>query len=305
MRIVFMGTPHFAVPSLETLARNGYAPVAVVTSPDAPGRRGAPDVPPPVKIAAQKLGIETILQPDSVRDPAFADALGALQPDLFVVVAFKILPSAVFGIPRLGAFNLHGSLLPRYRGAAPIQRAVMAGEVETGVTTFFLQEQVDTGNVLLQRREPVGPDETAGDVHDRLMHVGAELVLETVRLIARGEAVPKPQDDAQATPAPKLFREEGELDWKWPAARVHNHARGFSPVPGAWTFFRGEPLKILRTRQAEGTGTPGTVIRLDPLTVACGERAVELVEMQPPGRRRMDAAAFVNGSRVEVGEQMG
>lgn len=305
MRIVFMGTPHFAVPSLEKLVEAGYAPVAVVTSPDAPGRRGAPDVPPPVKAAAERLGLAPVLQPERVRDEAFARDLEALAPDLFVVVAFKILPPRVFTIPRLGAFNLHGSLLPRYRGAAPIQRAVMAGEAETGVTTFFLQEQVDTGSVILQERIAVGPDDTAGDVHDRLMHVGARLVVETVQRIERGEAHPQPQDDALASPAPKLFREEGELDWSRPAQQVHDHVRGFSPVPGAWTTFRGEALKILRTCRTEGSGAPGEIRSVQPLVVACGAGAVELVEVQPAGRRRMDAAAFVNGSRVEGGERLG
>ncbi len=300
-----MGTPLFAVPSLRRLAEAGYLPVAAVTSPDAPGRRGAADVPPPVKTAAEALGISTILQPPSVRDEAFARDLETLAPDLIVVVAFKILPPRVFTMPRLGAFNLHGSLLPRYRGAAPIQRAVMAGEKETGATTFALRETVDTGGILLQTPTPIGPDETAGDVHDRLMLLGADLVLETVRGLENGTLHPRPQDDARATPAPKLFREEGELDWSWPAEQVHNHARGFSPTPGAWTEFRGEVLKVLRTRQAAGQGRAGEVLTTSPLVVACGTGAVELVEVQPAGRRRMDAASFVNGGRVERGEAMG
>ncbi len=305
MRLVFMGTPHFAVPALEKLVESGYRPVAVVTSPDAPGRRGNPPAPPPVKVAAQKLGISAILQPESVRDPAFADALAALKPDLFVVVAFKILPPQVFALPALGAFNLHGSLLPRYRGAAPIQRAVMAGEVETGVTTFFLREQVDTGNVIAQKTLPIGPDDTAGDVHDKLMDIGADLVVETVRLIEQGKATARTQDDALASPAPKLFREEGEIDWQQDARTVHNHVRGFSPMPGAWTTFRGDALKILRTRLDEGSGAPGTILGTSPLTVACAAGAVELVEVQPAGRQRMSAADFANGSRVETGEVLG
>src|SRR5690606_10195771 len=198
----------------ERLAGSGYRPVAVVTAPDRPRGRGQKLSPTPVKEAALRLGVETILQPESVKDPAFAAQLAALSPDLFVVVAFRILPPEVFRLPRLGAFNLHGSLLPRYRGAAPIHRAVMAGETETGVTTFFLKEQVDTGDMILQRRMPIGPDETTGEVHDRMMVLGAEAVLETVRLIEAGRAAPQRQDDTAATPAPKLFREDGRIPWE-------------------------------------------------------------------------------------------
>ena len=307
MRLVFMGTPAFAVPSLERLAQSGLAPVAVVTSPDAPGRRGGPPTPPPVKAAAERLGVPAILQPESVKDPAFAEAVAALAPDVLVVVAFKILPAAVYTRARLGAFNLHGSLLPKYRGAAPIQRAVMAGETETGATTFLLQDRVDTGSVLLQARTPIGPDETAGDVHDRLMHLGADLVVETAKGLAAGTLTPRPQDDAAASPAPKLFREEGRLDWARSAADVHDHARGFSPAPGAWTTLPdGTTLKVLRTRQAAGDGPPGTVVEAGArLVVAAREGAVELVEVQPEGRRRMDGRSFVAGGGVRVGDRLG
>ena len=204
MRLVFMGTPEFAVPSLEILAGNGYKPVAVVTGPDKPRGRGHRMTPTPVKEAALRLGVQTILQPESMRDPAFAERLAALDADLFVVVAFRILPPEVFRLPRLGAFNLHGSLLPRYRGAAPINRAVMAGETETGVTTFFLREQVDTGDMILQRRMTIGPDETAGEVHDRMMHLGADAVLETVRLIDEGRAPAQVSSGATAESASSI-----------------------------------------------------------------------------------------------------
>lgn len=304
LRLVFMGTPTFAVVSLEALLAAGHRPVACVTSPDAPGRRGKPAVPSPVKRVAQQHGIP-VLEPESVKAESFADALRELEPDLFVVVAFKILPPAVLALPKLGAFNVHGSLLPRYRGAAPIQRAVMAGDAETGVTTFALAERVDTGGILLRATAPIGADDTAGDVHDRLMHLGARLAVETVRLYAEGVAIPLPQDDRLATPAPKLFREEGRIDWGWPASRLHNHIRGFSPFPGAWTpLASGGDLKVLRTTRVDDVhGTPGCVMEVHPhLVVACAEGALRLVEVQPAGRKAMTGREFALGERLSVGE---
>ncbi len=306
MRIVFMGTPDFAVPSLERLAAHGYLPVAVVTGPDRPRGRGQKLTPTPVKEAALRLGIDTILQPESVRDPAFAEAVAALEPDLIVVVAFKILPPAVYQTARLGAFNLHGSLLPRYRGAAPIHRAIMAGETETGVTTFFLREKVDTGNIILQKRMSIGPDETAGEVHDRMMELGADAVLETVRLIEAGQARAVPQDDRLATPAPKLSREEARIPWDRPAPVVHNHIRGLSPFPGAWTTHGDTLLKLYRSRLTDGSGEPGTILEAgDRLVVACGEDAVEVVELQREGHRRLPAADFLRGYPLREGDRLG
>lgn len=300
-----MGTPDFAVPSLDILADNGYTPIAVVTGPDRPRGRGQKLTPTPVKEAAERLGIDPILQPESVKDPAFAEAVAALEPDVMVVVAFKILPPAVYTQARLGAFNLHGSLLPRYRGAAPINRAVMQGDTETGVTTFFLKEQVDTGAMILQRRMSIGPNETAGEVHDRMMHLGAEAVLETVRRIDAGTATPQPQDDSLATPAPKIFPDDCRIPWARSAAEVHNHVRGLSPYPGAWTMHGETLLKIYRTRIVAGTGAPGMVLTADGrLVVACGEGAVEMLEVQQQGRRRMGSADFLNGYALEPGEQL-
>ena len=301
-----MGTPEFAVPSLERLVEGGYPPVAVVTGPDKPRGRGQTLTPTPVKEAAQRLGIETILQPESVKDPAFAEEVAALEPDVLVVVAFRILPPAVYTTARLGAFNLHGSLLPRYRGAAPIHRAVMAGETQTGVTTFFLQEKVDTGAIILAKTMSIGPDETTGEVHDRMMHLGAEAVLETVQRIDAGTATPRPQDDTEATPAPKVFKEEGEVDWAQPAEVVHNHIRGMAPFPGAWTTHDGTTLKLFRSRRATGDGAPGTVLEAgERLVVACGAGAVEIVTLQQPGRQRMEAAAFLNGYPLDPGDTLG
>ena len=306
MRIVFMGTPEFAVPSLERLVEAGYAPVAVVTGPDRPRGRGQRMSPTPVKRAAERLGIETILQPESVRDPAFAEAIGRLEADVMVVVAFKILPPEVYTQARRGAFNLHGSLLPRYRGAAPINRALMEGATETGVTTFFLRPKVDTGDLILQRRMEVGPDETAGEVHDRMKEIGAEAVVETVRRIEAGDVETTAQDDALATPAPKLFTEDAEIPWEASARRVHDHVRGLSPYPGAWTMHDGTRLKIYRSRLAEGGGAPGTVLNAaDRLVVACGEGAGDLLTVQQPGRSRLEAPDFLNGYDLEAGDRLG
>ena len=308
MRIVFMGTPDFAVPSLRRLAGEGYVPIAVATGPDKPRGRGRRMLPTPVKQEAERLGVRPILQPASLRDPAFADAVGRLTPDLIVVVAFRILPPEVFGIARAGAFNLHGSLLPKYRGAAPIHRAVMAGETKTGVSTFFLKEAVDTGNVILQETMPIGPDETAGDVHDRMMALGAEAVVETVRRIQCGQAQGRPQNDEEATPAPRIRKEDTRIAWRRPAYDVHNQIRGLSPRPGAWTRDGESTIKIYRTRLADAgracgaPGRPGQVLQAsDRLVVACGEGAVEALELQAEGRRRLPAMDFLRGQALPAG----
>lgn len=300
-----MGTPEFAVPSLRRLVENGYEPVAVVTGPDKPRGRGQKVSPTPVKKAALELGVETILQPESVRDPEFARAIAELEPDVMVVVAFRILPPEVFTLARKGAFNLHGSLLPKYRGAAPINRAIMEGETETGVTTFFLEQSVDTGNIILKRQMPIGPEETAGDVHDRMMELGADAVLETVRRIDAGDVKPLPQNDALATPAPKIFKEDAHIRWDQPADRVHNLVRGLSPYPGAWTLHRDVLLKVYRARIATGVGDPGTVLQADErLVIACGEGAIELIEVQQEGRRPMRADEFLRGYPLRAGDRL-
>lgn len=309
MDIVFMGTPEFAVPSLDALVEANYTPHAVVTGPDRPRGRGQKMSPTPVKKAAQAAGIDRILQPESVKDEAFAADMAALAPDVMVVVAFKILPPAVFTQATKGAFNLHGSLLPRYRGAAPINWAVMNGETETGVTTFFLKDKVDTGNIILQKTMPIGPNETAGEVHDRMMHLGAEAVVETVRRIENGTVETQAQDDAEATPAPKIFTEDCEIPWDKPAQDVHNHIRGLSPYPGAWTTHDGTRLKVYRSRHAEGefpNAAPGTVVQTDDaLTVACGRGGVRLETVQQPGKRRLPADDFLNGYPLEPGDCLG
>lgn len=301
-----MGTPEFAVPSLTALLDAGYAPAAVVTGPDRPRGRGQEVTPTPVKEVAQEAGIDRILQPEDVTDPAFAEAMSDLAPDVITVVAYKILPPSVFATATDGAFNLHGSLLPKYRGAAPINHAIMAGETETGVTTFFLEPSVDTGDIILQKRMSIGPNETAGEVHDRMKELGGEAVVETVRQIDEGTVETRPQDDEKATPAPKIHDEDCETPWDQPVRDVHNHVRGLSPYPGAWTLHDGTRLKLYRTRRAEGTGTPGEVIEADGrLVVACGTGAVEVLTLQQPGRNRLDADDFLNGYALPEGDRLG
>jgi len=246
MRLVFMGTPEFALPSLKILLEHRYTIAGVVTVPDKPAGRGQQVAISPVKVFAIQNALN-LLQPESLKDPAFIENLQSLDPDLFVIVAFRILPVTVFMIPKIGAFNLHASLLPKYRGAAPINWAIIKGERESGVTTFFLQEKVDTGNIILQARVPIGENETAGELHDKLAEVGAEIVLHTVRLIESGKADRKPQDDTLASPAPKILKEHCRIDWKKTAREVHDFVRGLSPKPGAFTFHRETMLKIHRT----------------------------------------------------------
>ena len=305
MRVVFMGNPDFAVPSLRALVENGYRPVAVVTGPDRPRGRGRKLQPTAVKQAAQRFGIETLIQPESVKDPAFAAQINDLNCDLQIIVAFRILPPEVFTCAKLGAFNLHASLLPKFRGAAPINRALMAGVTETGVTTFFLKPAVDTGNVILQWPTVVPTDETAGSLHDRLAKLGARAVLETTRRIATGNVQGRPQDNSLATAAPKIFRDDCRIRWTDSADQVHNHCRGLSPYPGAWTPWKSGTLKILGSRVTEGTGSPGTVLRSDGhIVVACKTGAISITHLQAPGQRVLAAKDFLNGHPIVPGSHL-
>jgi len=300
-----MGTPDFAVPSLEALCQAGYPILTVVTGADKPRGRGQRLTPTPVKQSALRHNIP-VLEPPSVKDPAFAEQIFRLKPDLAVVVAFRILPPSVFMIPRLGTFNLHASLLPRYRGAAPINWAIMNGETETGVTTFFLEQAVDTGATLVRARVPIEPEDDAGTLHDRLAEVGARAVLETVRMIERGQAEPQPQDHGEATPAPKIFKEQCRIFWNRPAAQLHNFVRGLSPHPAAWTMHGDHLLKIYKTRLVRGgsSGVPGLLTVTDAsLRVAAQDGEVEILELQQEGRRRMTAAEFLRGYSLNTGDR--
>jgi methionyl-tRNA formyltransferase len=311
MRIIFMGTPEFALPSLKILLAHQYNIVAVVTSPDRPQGRGQKLAPSPVKELALEHNLR-VLQPEDLKAPDFVSTIAQLQPDLISVVAFRILPRDIFTVPRLGSFNLHASLLPRYRGAAPIQWALINGEEETGVTTFFLQEKVDTGSVLLQARVRIGPDETAGELHDRLADLGGQVVLQTVRLIELGSAQPRMQDDLLVSLAPKIFKEDCKIDWRKSAREIHNFVRGLSPAPCAWTTHSGKTLRIYRTKLPEPGGladtedVPGKVVRVekDLILVETGRGLISVTELQQEGRRRMGIAEFLRGYQLSVADRL-
>ncbi len=312
MNIVFMGTPDFAVPSLEILLNNNYHVSAVVTAPDKPRGRGQEVSFTPVKEFALKHSLP-LLQPESLSDASFVSALTELHPDLLIVVAFRILPPQVFSIPLKGAFNAHASLLPKYRGAAPINWAIITGEKESGVTTFFLQEKVDTGNIILQARVAIPESMTAGELHDILSGVGAEIVLQTVRLIELGKAIPRQQNDTLASAAPKIFKKDCRITWNQPAGSLHNFIRGLSPYPTAWTVHNGTILKIFRSEKP-GVGSQesgvtsqnaksGAVQIIDgKLYVGAKDGAIGILEIQQEGKKRMSAEEFLRGYRLSDGD---
>jgi methionyl-tRNA formyltransferase len=299
-----MGTPEFAVPTLETLLEHRYILPAVVTAPDKPRGRGQQVSATPVKLTALQHDL-TVLQPESLSDAAFVEEIRDCRADLIVVVAFRILPRGVFTLPRFGSINLHASLLPRYRGAAPVNWAIINGETETGVTTFFLEEKVDTGNILLQRPVPIGPEDDAGSMHERLARVGAEVVLETVRMIEEGRAVPGAQDDAQASPAPKIFKDDCHIHWDAPAVKVHNMIRGLSPHPAAFALHEGKVIKIFRSAVTDrAPAAPGQVdVEGESLHVSAADRRLAILEVQQEGKKRMGAAEFLRGYRITSGER--
>ena len=311
MRILFLGSGSFAIPCLEALLDAGHEVPALVTQPDREKGRGQALAPPPTKPVAERRGIP-VLQPRRVREPEAQEALRRLAPELSVVVAFgQILPRSVIDIAPRGTVNVHGSLLPKLRGAAPIQWAIANGETETGVTTMLIDEGLDTGPTLLARSTPIGPDETAAELEPRLARLGAELLLETVRGLEAGTLTPVPQDHGRATLAPILKKEDGRIDWSAPAAQVACRARGFHPWPGAFTFHEGRLVKALRVREAPGVGPDvgaGTVVGVGPdgVTVACGGgTSLRLVEVQPESRRAMPATAWAAGARLRPGARLG
>jgi methionyl-tRNA formyltransferase len=305
MRIIFMGTPEFAVPSLQAILAAGHDVPLVVSTPDAPKGRGLKLASSAVKSFALEQGLE-VATPESLKDQDFIDLVGSKRPDVICVVAFRILPESVYTIPPKGSFNLHGSLLPKYRGAAPINWAILNGEKETGVTTFFLKKRVDTGAIILQRSIPIGPEMTAGELHDRMMMVGADAVVNTLRLIERGEAHPMPQNDQEASPAPKIFREDCRIDWNWNSERVHDFIRGLSPHPAAFTTRRGKVLKIFRARVGPSAGiSPGGIhLAEGRLLIGTGDGTIEIEEIQQEGKRAMPAGEFLRGFTFEEGERL-
>jgi methionyl-tRNA formyltransferase len=307
VRIILMGTAPFAVPGFEALVRAGHEVPAVVTQPDRPGGRGLAPRVSAVKAWATGLGLP-LLQPEKARDPEFVETLRVLAPQLIVVVAYgQILKPVVLEIPPLGCVNVHGSLLPELRGAAPIQWSIVRGYAETGVTTMFMDAGMDTGDIILQAREPIRPEDTAGDLTARLAPLGADLLVETVTRIATGDVPRVPQDDDRATYAPMLAREDGAISWEGDAASIRNRIHGCNPVPGAYAL--GPDARAVKLWRAEALsdtkaiGAAGEIVAVDErgVVVACGEGALRLLEVQPESRPRQEAAAYARGYRLAPG----
>jgi methionyl-tRNA formyltransferase len=296
MRLIFLGTPAFAVPTLEAMARAGHDIPLAVTQPDRPRGRGQTPAAPPVKEAALRLGIE-VYQPERVRRPEAVERLGAIGADAMVVVGYgQIIPQNVIDLAPLGIINVHASLLPKYRGAGPIQWSIVNGETRTGVTTMRIDAGLDTGDMLLKAETAIGPEENAIELGRRLSVLGADLLVETLARIR--EIVREKQDSAQATYAPLLKKEDGLIDWSRPAAAIHNQVRGLQPWPGAYTTFRGQTLNIWKSRVVEKPS-------LKPWAVQTGGGALELLEVQLEGRKRMSAADFANGQRLTDNDKLG
>lgn len=309
MRIVFMGTPDFAVPSLEALLRSDDQVVGVISQPDRPKGRGQQLVAPPVKLVAGRAGIP-ILQPLKIRTPEFLQALSAWKPDLIVVAAYgRILHTPILSLPPMGCVNVHGSLLPKYRGAAPVQWAVINGETETGITTMLMDEGMDTGAMLLQEKLTILPDDTAGTLAPRLAELGGRLLVETLAKLKTGMVTPKKQQDEMATLAPLLKKEDGLIDWTLSAAALSNRVRGLSPWPGAYTFFGEARWNIWKAVSYVGppTGEPGVIVAVEKqsIRVATGDGLLDIREIQTANSKRMSAAQFLAGHRVAVGMRLG
>lgn len=306
LNIIFMGTPDFAVPSLRMLQKSHHNIQAVVTVPDKQQGRGRRIQSSQVKKVAQELDLP-ILQPEKLTSPEFIQTLQEFAPDLIVIVAFQILPEAVFSLPKYGSFNLHASLLPKYRGAAPIHWALLNGDHETGVTTFFLKRSVDTGNIIKQSKIEIQPEDNLHTLYAKLCNLGAQLVLETVNLIHEGKAVAGEQDNRLASPAPKVTSETRRLDFGESAIQCHNRIRAFAPSPGAHTLREGSLLKILSSQVASGQGVPGTILDLteNSFTVACSEGALEVLTVQPESKKPMDTGAYLRGYPLSKGDILG
>ncbi len=306
MRVVYFGTPDFAVPSLRALVGEGFEVVGVVTRPDKPtGRHRSHATPSAVKVAALADDLP-VLQPERPSEPDFLAQIEALAPDLSIVAAYgHILPQKLLDVPKRGSVNVHASLLPALRGAAPIQRAILAGLTETGITIMQMDAGMDSGPILHQVATPIAEDETGGELSERLAELGAEALIEALTLLDEAGLEPRPQDQAKATFAPKIKREEERLDWSCQAVAVARKIRAFDPRPGAWTTGRGKELKLFGARAVERQGEAGAVLRADDeLVIACGTGAVSVTEVQPAGRARMQVRAFVNGRGVAAGDRL-
>jgi methionyl-tRNA formyltransferase len=310
MKLVFCGTPQFAVPSLEKLAQAGFDVRLVVTQPDRPQGRGMELAAPPVKQTALKFGLP-VVQPEKIKNnEEFKNQLGKIAADAIIVVGYgRIIPPWMLQMPRFGNINVHGSLLPKYRGAAPIQWAIASGETVTGVTTMKLDEGLDTGDILLQRELEINSDDTAVTIAPRLAMLGADLLLETLHGLEQGSIVPQPQDNSRASLAPILKKEDGLVDFSRTATEIHNRLRGFQPWPGAYTVFRGKNLKLVAARPAEqAPAIPPAELRVlgEKLLVGCGGgTTLELIQIQPEGKKAIGARDFVSGYRPTAGEKLG
>jgi methionyl-tRNA formyltransferase len=303
MRLIFMGTPDFAVPTLIELAARGHEIAAVYTRAAKPAGRGMELQPTPVEREAGRLGLP-VFTPKTLKDEAAQDTFRAHKADAAVVVAYGlILPKPILEAPRLGCFNVHASLLPRWRGAAPINRAIMAGDAESGVTIMQMDEGLDTGAMAMAERIPIGVDMTAGDLHDALARLGADLMLRALAAAERGSLSLTPQPEAGVTYATKISKDETRIDWSKPWQQVHDHIRGLSPFPGAWFEFGGVRVKALRSTKGEGSGAPGAVLDGE-LAIACATGAVRLCQVQRAGKQPMAAEEFLRGTKVEAGARL-
>ena len=307
MKIIFMGTPDFAAASLEALIASRHEIQAVVTQPDKPKGRKGELTPPPVKVIAKREGIK-VYQPLKVRDEEFVKTLRAYNPDVMVVVAFgQIIPLSILKMPKYGCVNIHGSLLPKYRGAAPIQWAVLDGEKETGITTILMDEGIDTGDILLKKTIKIDTDETSGSLFDKLMALGAETILETLDELEKGSLTPTKQGESPTAYAKMLTKAMGLIDFTKPAKELDCFVRGMDPWPSAYTLLAGKTLKLWKVRAVEGGGKAGSVIDIDKesFTIACGEGAIEVLEVQLEGKKRMSAGDFLKGSTLNKGQELG
>ncbi len=296
MRIIFLGTPEFAVASLEALITHGFNVVAVVTAPDKPSGRGLKLTPPPVKLCAEKHGIP-VLQPIKLKDPIFIQELASFQADLQFVVAFRMLPELVWNMPRLGTYNLHGSLLPKYRGAAPIHWAVMNGDQETGITVFKLKHEIDTGDIILRKTMPINRNETTSQVHDRMMMIGAEALAEAAKMIENDQVDFLEQREDEVSLAPKIFKETCLIDWNQPVEIVYNKIRGLAYFPGAYFVFQGKTVKVFQTELGREKLTPGEIKETEnEIIIGCSDGSLSLKEFQVEGKRKMEIAEFLRGN---------
>jgi methionyl-tRNA formyltransferase len=310
MRLVFMGTPNFAAASLEALLKSDHSVVGIVTQPDRPKGRGNILTPSPVKLLAQREQI-SLLQPLKMKDPEFFHALAGWKPDLIAVAAFgRLLPPVILSLPLLGCINVHGSILPKYRGAAPIQWAIINGETETGITTMLMDEGMDTGAILLQETIPITPDDTVGTLSPRLAELGGNLLVETITRLKAGTLIPRPQDSSRATLAPLLKKEDGIIDWALPATALANRIRGLAPWPGAYTTVAGgDRWTIWRARKVPGpvTKSPGVIVAVthEAIHVATADGILAVMELQAANSRRMAVSQYLAGHPVAVGLQLG